>query len=131
MSAIPDDGTTWYQIVGYMIGGLMPVGGLVAWLHRRIDAVRVDADAKIKAVELANKAAVEDLRKDIIGRMDGHAREYREDRQEAHRWREGVLSTMVTRTEMDRLIDRQTDELLERLDARVKPLLDRNREARR
>jgi hypothetical protein len=131
MPAIPDDGTAWYQIVGYVIAGLMPIGGLVAWLHRRIDAVRVDADVKIKAVELANKAAIDDLRKDIIGRMDGHAREYREDRQESHRWRENVLSTMVTRAEIDRLTDRQTEELLDRLDARVKPLLDREREARR
>lgn len=131
MTAIPDDGTTWYQVIGYVIAGLMPAGGLVAWLHRRIDAVRIDADMKIKAVELSNKAAIDEVRKDIISRMDGHAREYREDRQEAHRWREGVLSSMVTRTEMDRLIDRQTDELLERLDARVKPLLDRDREARR
>lgn len=131
MSAIPDDGTAWYQMVGYVVGALMPVGGLVAWLHRRIDAVRIDADMKIKAVELASKAAIDELRRDIIGRMDGHAREYREDRQESHRWREGILSSMVTRAEMDRLTAHQTDELLERLDARVRPLLDRDREPRR
>ena len=126
MTAIPDDGTAWYQIVGYVIAGLMPAGGLVAWLHRRIDAVRIDADMKIKAVEIASKAAIDDLRKDVVGQIEGHRREYREDRQESHRWREGILSSMVTRTEMDRLIDRQTDELLERLDARVKPLLDKD-----
>lgn len=108
-----------------VIAALATAGSLIGWLLRRIDAVRANSEEKIEAVRLAGEAAIEKLRNEVVGHIEAHRRDYREDRIESQKWREGVLSSMVTRPEMDRLIDRQTDDLLERLDARVKPLLER------
>src|SRR5690242_6836492 len=117
----PDDmGVSLWQVAASVgsgvVAALTTAGAFFGWLLKRIEAVRTDSEIKIEGVRIANEAAINKLRAEVVGQIEAHRRDYREDRQEAQRWRENVLSTMVTRSELDRTTDRQTNELFERLD---------------
>jgi hypothetical protein len=133
---VGDDG--WVQIgvqiaialVASILTAIGTAWGTVRWLLHRIDEVRVNSEQKIDAVRSISEKANDKLRTDVLAQLDAHRAEYRDDRTEAQRWREGVLATMLTRAEADRMLDRQNETLLDRLDIRFRPLIDEIRKTR-
>lgn len=111
---VPDDGDAWRWLAGAAGAVVAAVWGVVRWLLGRIETVRLEAREERVATETKLEKALADHRAEAMGWHNS-----------ATGFRETVLSTMVTRTELDRQLDRQRDELLERLDARITPLLPR------
>lgn len=116
-----EDGA-WWQAIGAVAVLIGLLSGVIKWLLGKIEAVR-----------MSNDAATDRLRAEMSARLDAHAREYREDRTEAQRWREGAavtMASMVTRVELERQLRNQSDDIIGRLDVRVTPLLEDRRRTR-
>jgi hypothetical protein len=134
MTVAGEDGGVWVTIgiavIGNIATAVVTAWGIIRWLLLRIDEVRDDSERKIEAVRAATERSHDKLRTEVLTQLDAHRDEYRQDRTEAQRWREGVLATMLTRAEADRMLDRQNEQLLDRLDSRFRPLVDEARKRR-
>ncbi|HEX3587809.1 MAG TPA: hypothetical protein VH024_17550 [Candidatus Angelobacter sp.] len=113
MTAVPgsgDDVSVW-QPLGAFALSLFGIGfGIFRWFL-----------GKIKEIRLENEQAILVLRTEVIARLDRQYSESREDREQIGKFRELILQTMATRTEVERALDRQTQQIVERLDARFSP----------
>ncbi len=115
-----DDAGSWQQVVTGVVAVVIPmVGtgwGVVKWLLGKIDAVST-----------SNNQAISVLRLEVVSRLDQHVSEYRDDRKDDAKWRENILSMMATRNEVERQLDRQTEQIIGRLDAKFSPMSVRRR----
>ena len=123
MVATPDTGDSSFWAT--VIAGLGAIGGLVAWLYRRIEAVRTEAADATADGDDALREALDKLRTELAASLTCHRREFAESQREAAKFREYVVGTMATRNDMERAIDKQTEQLLSRLDARFAPMQGR------
>lgn len=117
------------------IGGVVAaaVGFMVRWnwkLEGRIDAVRIEALKVAADGDATLDRAIERLRDDLMGPIRDHRDDFKEwqERQtqrwdDLARWRENMVAMAPTRNHLDDKID----EVVERLDRRIAPLLERHR----
>lgn len=124
MVATPDAGDSGFWAA--LIAGLVAIGGLVAWLFRRIEAVRTEAADATTDGDDALRLALDKLRTELAASLSSHRHEFADSQREAGKFREYVVSTMATRNDMERAIDKQTEQLLDRLDARFSPIRERH-----
>jgi uncharacterized membrane protein YhiD involved in acid resistance len=133
MTIAGEDGvwvTIGIAVIGNLVTAVVTAWGVIRWLLLQIDDVRDKSEQKIEAVRKDNEAANERLERKVLAQLDAHRGEYRQDQINAQRWREGVLATMLTRAEADRMLDRQNEQLLDRLDSRFRPLVEEARKRR-
>lgn len=139
MSSPPGDDITSIQWL-FNAGGTI-VAAVVAFLIKwnwKIEAKIDDARAEALAIaregdkELANELKA--LKDDLIASMREHRQDFKDWQQTQNerwealaKWRENMVAMTPTRNQLDHKID----EVIERLDARMRPLLPENRRRRR
>ena len=119
MVTTPEPDITFWSAV---VGGIAAVGGFIGWFLREIRVVRSEAAQGTADGDARLNARLDSLRVELTTSLDGHRREFAEAQHEAGKFREYIVSTMATRNDLERAIDKQTEQLIDRLDARFAPM---------
>lgn len=112
------DATFWSAIAA----GVAVIGGFIGWFLREIRIVRNEAAQATADGDARLSVGLEKLRAELTISLDGHRREFADAQREAAKFREYIVSTMATRNDLERAIDKQTEQLIDRLDARFAPM---------
>lgn len=138
---MPVDNADTFTVQWVFDGVFVIASGIVAYLLRQngrisgdIEKLRMDFDTKLEKVrtealkvaadgDASLERALRRMKDDLMEPINEIRREVADSQRDSAKWRENIAAVMATRMDMERGLDK----LVERLDERIAPLIDRRR----